>query len=217
MPDTQARGIIIDWGGVLTSPLKPSIDGWLHGEGIDVDGYRRVMKGWMEGAYALNGGANPIHALERGEVDPAEFERALAVELRGPNGSPVAAEGLLRRMFAGFEPVEPMYAMLRRARAAGLRTCLLSNSWGNSYPTELFDELFDAVVISGEVGMRKPEERIFRHTVEVFAMEPASCVFIDDIVHNVEAAMRLGIGGVHHRDPEATIAELERLTGITLR
>lgn len=217
MPDTQARGIIIDWGGVLTSPLKPSIDGWLTGEGIDAAGYRRVMKGWVDGAYKLNGLANPIHALERGEVDPADFERALAAELRRVDGSAVPAEGLLRRMFAGFEPVQPMYAMLRKARAAGLRTCLLSNSWGNRYPTELFDELFDATVISAEVGMRKPEERIFRHTVELFGEEPEACVFIDDIVHNVEAAQALGIGGIHHRDPDVTIAEVERLTGARLR
>jgi putative hydrolase of the HAD superfamily len=112
--------------------------------------------------------------------------------------------------------VEPMYQVLRKARAAGIRTCLLSNSWGNTYPRELFAELFDGVVISGEVGLRKPDPEIFQHALELLGLPPQDCAFIDDIEHNVRAAERLGIVGVHHVDADSTVARLEELTGVSL-
>jgi putative hydrolase of the HAD superfamily len=209
------RGLITDWGGVLTSPLHDSIAAWLTTEGLDVPHYRTVMRAWVEQAY--DGGAvNPIHGLEDGTLEPAEFERRLAAELRMADGGAVAAEGLLRRMFVGFEPVEPMYEVLRRVRAGGLRTGLLSNSWGNHYPRELWAELFDCVVISAEVGMRKPDERIFRHAVEQLGLPPEECVFIDDIEHNVRAAEALGMVGVHHTEVTATATRLEQLLGVNL-
>ena len=128
-------------------------------------GQAYAADGRSDGQDAETTRENLIHALERGEVAVAEFERALAARLRTLDGAPPVADGLLARMFAGFRPVEPMYDMLRAVRAAGLRTCLVSNSWGNDYPRDGWDELFDAVVISGEVGMRKPEPRIFQHAL----------------------------------------------------
>ena len=67
-----------------------------------------------------------------------------------------------------------MTGLVRRAKSAGIRTALLSNSWGNTYPDHLFDGMFDVVVISGEVGMRKPEERIFRYTLDNSGCLPAT-------------------------------------------
>lgn len=211
------RGLITDWGGVLTSPLNDSIAAWLTAEDLDVEHYRTVMRAWVEQAYDGGGTVNPIHGLEDGTLEPGEFERRLAAELRTATGGPVRAEGLLSRMFVGFQPVEPMYEILRRARAGGLRTGLLSNSWGNNYPRELWAELFDCVVISGEVGMRKPDERIFRHAVEQLGLAPQDCVFIDDIEHNVRAAEALGMVGVHHTEVAATTTRLEELLGFALR
>jgi putative hydrolase of the HAD superfamily len=157
-----------------------------------------------------------VHGLEDGTLAAAEFERRLAGRLRTRGGAAVAADGLLTRMFAAFEPVEPMYQVLRRARAAGIRTCLLSNSWGNSYPREQFAELFDGVVISGEVGLRKPDPEIFQHALELLDLPPHECAFIDDIEHNIRAAERLGIVGVHHVDAESTVVRLEQLLGVSL-
>ena len=105
-----------------------------------------------------------------------------------------------------------MYDALRAARAAGTRTALLSNSWGDTYPHDLFTDLFDAVVISSEVGLRKPDERIFRHALGLLGLDAADCVFIDDIEHNVRAARALGIRGIHHTAPDTTIAELRELS-----
>ncbi|WP_197009693.1 HAD family hydrolase [Actinomadura viridis] len=208
----NVKAVITDWGGVLTSPLREATDVWLAAERIDADGYRTVMRAWLR---AYDGqDSNPIHGLEDGTLDPAEFERLLAAELRTVDGGPVPAEGLIARMFEAFHPVEEMYDALRAVRAAGTRTALLSNSWGNEYPRHLFDGLFDTVVISCEVGMRKPDERIFRHTVELMGLPAAECVFIDDIEYNVEAARAVGMRAVHHTGTGTT---LEELRGLGLR
>jgi putative hydrolase of the HAD superfamily len=206
----MVKGVITDWGGVLTSPLNDSINAWVAAEGLDVQRYREVMKAWVLEAYDGTG-TNPIHGLEDGSLDPAEFERMLAAELCLADGGPVAAEGLLHRMFLGFEPVEPMYDALRDLRGRGVKLGLLSNSWGNNYPRELWAELFDTTVISAEVGLRKPNEAIFRHALGLIGLAAEECVFIDDIDHNVRAAEALGMIGLHHTDPVLTINRLAEL------
>ncbi|MEV0581962.1 HAD family phosphatase [Nonomuraea sp. NPDC050310] len=207
----MVKGILIDWGGVLTSPMGVSIAHWLEADRIDAAHYRQVMRRLITEAYSEDGGHNVVHALERGELGAAEFERLLAAELLTLDGTPPPAEGLINRMFAGFAREEAMYGMLREARSRGLKTCLLSNSWANDYPREDWPELFDAVVISGEIGMRKPEPRIFHHALGLIGLEAADCVFIDDIEANILAGTGLGLRGIHHRDAVATIAELETL------
>jgi epoxide hydrolase-like predicted phosphatase len=209
-------GVLIDWGGVLTTNLSDSLTRWIDGDRIDGDHYRAVMRELIEHAYRGEG-ENIIHALERGEIDGPAFERDLAARLLTLDGVPPAPDGLLTRMFAGFERVEVMYEMLREVKRSGVRTCLLSNSWSNHYPREGWDEIFDAIVISGEVGMRKPEERIFRHALAEVGLPGEECVFIDDIEANVVAARGLGITGLHHRDPLTTIRELETLLQLPLR
>lgn len=206
--------MITDWGGVLTSPIADSVDAWLAADLIDPDAYRTVMRAWVSQAY--RGGAdNPIHALERGEGDPSDFERALAAQLVRTDGAQVQAAGLLSRMFAATLPVPRMYDLIRAVRQAGFRTCLLSNSWGgDDYPRDIFPELFDAWVISAEVGMRKPEERIFRHAAGLLGLLPEQCVFIDDIEANIDAAAALGMVGVHHREPLSTTARLAALLNL---
>ncbi|MFJ2032402.1 HAD family hydrolase [Streptosporangium sp. NPDC087985] len=212
------KGVLIDWGGVLTTGLSEAIAEWIVVDRIDATHYRDVMRELILHAYeGSETGENAIHALERGEISGLEFERDLAARLVTTDGVSPVAEGLLSRMFAGFQRVEPMYDMLRQARAAGLRTCLLSNSWANEYPREGWDEFFDEVVISGEIGMRKPEVRIFEHALGRVGLTGQECVFVDDIEANITAARALGIVGVHHRDPELTIAELESLLSVPLR
>lgn len=207
--------MITDWGGVLTSSLNDSIEAWLAVERLDVPHYRQVMKAWVAQAYD-GSGRNPIHGLEDGSLEPAEFERMLAALLRTQDGGQVPAEGLLHRMFLAFQPVVPMYDLLRTLKRNGLRTGLLSNSWGNTYPRDLWAELFDVTVISAEVGLRKPDEAIFRHALELIGLDPAECVFIDDIEHNVRAAEAIGMIGLHHSEVSVTASTLEELLGIPL-
>ncbi len=212
----NVRGLIVDWGGVLTTSLKDAILTWIEKDDIELAGYREVMLEWVARSYAGDGVVSPIHGLEDGSVPAADFERDLAAKLRTRDGGAVPAEGLLARMFAGFEPVEPMYDALRRARTAGVRTCLLSNSWGNAYPRERFADIFDQVVISSEVRLRKPDPAIFRHALDLLGLEAAECAFVDDIRPNVEAAERLGITGVHHTDAASTVERLQQLLGVSL-
>ena len=213
----ELRGIVTDWGGVLTTPILTTVWAWIEAEGIDRDSYRAVMRPWVSQAYDSGASPNPIHALERGECSGAEFEQILAARLLRVDGAAVAAEGLLRRMFAASLPVPGMYDTIRTLRAAGFSTALLSNSWGcEEYPRADFPDLFDTVVLSGEVGMRKPEKEIFRYAAATLGLDPAECVFIDDMEANVAAAQACGMTGVLHTDTAATARALQDLLGVPL-
>jgi epoxide hydrolase-like predicted phosphatase len=232
-------GLIVDWGGVLTASLDGAMSQWARDEAIDYDHFRAVMRVWVGGPDPRDeqdepaeddkpvarleqaedagpAGQSPVHRLERGEIATGDFERALAVEL-AERGSPVTADGLLHRMLGGLEKLQDdMLGMVRRARAVGVRTALLSNSWGDHYPDELWDGLFDAVVISGRVGMRKPEPEIFRHACALLDLPPQRCVMVDDLPHNIRGAADIGMIGVLHRTYPKTLAELEVLFGLPL-
>lgn len=211
------RGVIIDWGGVMTTPILDAVNAWLAADGIDPSSYLEVMGHWIQQAYGTDNDRSPVQALECGECADEEFEHALAERLTRLDGGLVEPAGLLNRMFAGAVPDSAMGNLVRGLRAAGVRIALLSNSWGrNFYPRDQFADLFDAVVISCEIGMRKPEERIFRHTAELLGLEPDECVFVDDIQANVIAAEAAGLIGVHHLGPQATARRLSELLGIQL-
>jgi epoxide hydrolase-like predicted phosphatase len=209
------RALVLDYGGVLTSPLWQTMAAWCDGDGIDPREFRRIMREWLadSGDDGSGAAANPAHALERGELAADAFERELAARLRTRGGAPVQAEGLLTRMFAGFGRDEPMVDVVRRARRSGVKCALLSNSWGLDYDRVGWDELFDVVVVSGEVGMRKPEERIYRLTAERLGVAPGECVFVDDLAPNVRGAVAAGMVAVHHVSVEQTVAELAALFG----
>ena len=119
-------------------------------------------------------------------------------------------------MFAGQTLDEPMLALFRKLKASGVPTGLLSNSWGGGYPQELFPDMFDVVVISAEVGMRKPEPRIFTHVAGLLGLPPQECVFIDDIQANITAAEQLGFAGVLHSAAADTAQQVADLLGIAL-
>lgn len=208
-------GLVVDWGGVLTTGIGDAFSAWAQAEGIDYGHYLAALKQWI-GPEAVDPAENPVHALERGEIEVPDFERRLA-EAMSVHGSTVRAEGLLRRMFAGLELAEEsMVGLVRRAKAHGLRTALLSNSWGNDYPREGWDTLFDAVVISGEVGMRKPEHRIYTHVLELLDLSPSQAVMVDDLQPNVAAAVEVGMVGVLHQSYDQTLMELEAVFGLDL-
>jgi len=207
------RGVIFDWGGVLTNPIALTVQAWLEADRIDRESYVAAMRPWITRAYGPDAAESPVHALERGELADAEFEVILADLLVDVDGGPVAAPGLLERMFAGSSVQSDMIDLVRDLRGHGLRTGLLSNSWGvrSGYPWELLDELFDDVVISAHVGMRKPEERIFQLALRRLELSPGECAFVDDVEGNVVAARALGFVAVHHGEPAATRARLAEL------
>jgi putative hydrolase of the HAD superfamily len=214
----ELRALVVDYGGVLTHPLPDTMAAWCAAEGIEPTEFRRVMKEWLGTAYGETALDNPVHALERGELDAPDFERELASRLRTVDGRAVEPAGLLTRMFAGVDASQPpMLTALRRARAAGLRTALLSNSWGLNYPREDWDALFDAIVVSGEVGLRKPQPEIYLLAASRLGVSCEECVFVDDLAPNIRGAAAVGMVGVHHTDAERTVDELEALFGVPLR
>jgi putative hydrolase of the HAD superfamily len=209
--ETELSGLIVDWGGVLTSDLGVALAAWAEADGIYYPVYTEVMRLLLGPSVGEQARLNPVHALERGEIEVPDFERRLAAELTARSGAAVEPVGLLARMFEHFEHAPDMSGLVRRARNAGLRTALLSNSWGNQYPRDGWAEMFDVVVISGEVGMRKPDAEIYQHTLTLLGLTAPECVFVDDLDRNVRAAVALGFVGVKHVSYAQTAAELAAL------
>ena len=211
------RGLLVDYGGVLTNPLPEFMAGWVKADGIDPDRFAELMRRWL----GPGADRNPVHDLETGRISAAEFERLLAAELleRTPAqpGAADRAAGMLTRMFSGMRVESSMIDVVRTVRAAGVRTGLLSNSWGLDYERDGWDALFDAVVISGEVGLRKPDPAIYALASERLGLPPEQIVFIDDLRPNVQAAAAAGMVGVQHVDLQTTVSELEILFETSLR
>jgi epoxide hydrolase-like predicted phosphatase len=199
------RGLLIDYGGVLTSNLFDSFRAFCELEGLAPETLGERFRSDHACRKLLIG-------LETGLIREEEFEPQLAARLG------VSAVGLIDRMFAGSRPDQPMVSAVRAARRRGIRTGLISNSWGTRrYDRTQLDELFDGVVISGEVGIRKPAPEMYRMGAERIDVEPAACVFVDDLPFNLDPAAGLGMATVHHVTAEQTISELERLLGVDLR
>jgi putative hydrolase of the HAD superfamily len=199
------RGLLVDYGGVLTSDLFASFRSFCELEGLEPDLVVRRFREDRECRQLLIG-------LEEGRLAEEEFEPQFATMLG------VSPEKLIERLFAGSDPDEDMLATIARARAAGIRTGLISNSWGTRrYDRQQLAELFDGVVISGEVGMRKPAPEIYELGARSIEVEPAACVFVDDLPFNLDPARQLGMATVHHTKASRTIDELECLLGVALR
>lgn len=199
------RGLLVDWGGVMTNNVFDTFRAFCELEGIEPDTLRTRFREDRHARELLIG-------LETGELPEEEFETGFAAVLG------VEAPHLIERIFAGQSLDEEMMAAVRRAREQGVRTGLISNSWGTRrYDRELLGKLFDAAVISGEEGMRKPTPAIYELAVERLGLTPHACVFVDDLPFNLGPAAELGMATVHHTSAAETIAELERLLGVELR
>jgi epoxide hydrolase-like predicted phosphatase len=199
---------VFDYGGVLTTAVRDSIAAWLDRDAIDPASFSRAIKAWRSRSAPHD---TPIHRLETGELSTAEFDALLAAELVGRDGGAVAPRDLLKSMFAQMRPDPVMFDLVQDLKSAGVRVALLSNSWGNTYPRDRIDAVFDLVVISGEVGMRKPNPDIFAHALDLLDVPPERVVFIDDAEPNTDAAARLGMHTVLHTDPEDTRRKLAGL------
>ncbi|MDO9410832.1 HAD family phosphatase [Patulibacter sp.] len=203
---TDPTALLIDFGGVLTSGVFASFSAACVAEGLEPDRFLQAIRGTPEAGGLFT-------AVERGELADDEFERAFAPML-GPDVRP---EGLLRRLTAALRPDEPMLAAVRDLRAAGVTTLLLSNSFGmHAYDDYDLPGLFDHVVLSGDVGVRKPSGAIYRLALERAAVTADRAVFVDDLEQNVVAAGRAGIHGVLHVEAATTIPALEAAFGVPL-
>ena len=204
-PAPPRSALLIDWGGVLTTNLFVSFQA--HCLRAEIDPQKLI------GRFRSDPEARELLvALEKGELHEKDFEVQLAALLE------VEPDGLIDGLFAGVEPDAAMVDAVRRAKAGGRRTALVSNSWGvHRYPHDMFEELFDGVVISGEEGIRKPSRRMYELGAERAGVPAKDCVYVDDLPFNLAPAEKLDMATVHHTSADTTIPQLERLLGVPLR
>ena len=184
------EALLIDWGGVLTTSMLASFDAFQAREGPDV---RRAFKEDPEA----------LVELECGRIDLATFEGRLARQLG------VHPDGLARRLTQDVRPDEAMRAAVAQHHAQGIRTALVSNSWrAEDYDV---DDLFDAIVLSGELGIRKPDPEIYLVATERLGVAPEASVFVDDLGGNLKPAKALGMTTIRHVETSDTVAQLKRL------
>jgi putative hydrolase of the HAD superfamily len=201
-------GLLLDWGGVMTTNLFAAFGAFCETEGVAPDMLREAFRHDEETRDALI-------AFEEGRMNDDLFASHLARALGLPHER---AEGIIDRMMDGATVEPAMVEMVRHARAAGVRVAMVSNSWGElRYPADVVAELFEATVISGKEGFRKPDARMYVLGAERLGLEPAQCVMVDDLPFNLKPAAELGMATVLHHDPEATIGRLQVLLGVPLR
>jgi putative hydrolase of the HAD superfamily len=206
-PPNGIRAIVSDFIGVLTTPIAGVFTQFQEEAGISPGALRDALEGATRRT-----GVNPLFELECGRMSEPDFIGALERELEDQLGRHVSMREFTDHYWAGLAHNEELVSFLRDARATGYRLALLTNNvveweprWRPKWP---IDELFETVVDSGFVGMRKPEPEIFALTLERLGLPAEVCVFIDDLEHNVVAARELGLHAVHFRDTDQTIGEV---------
>jgi putative hydrolase of the HAD superfamily len=207
--------VIFDLGGVMTEPL------FHHRTDVPPDYFTVIafFLGEFRDHYHLTTGVHDLHLLEMGKISDDEFfDRMIARYVEAGN-EPVDPREAQKVIFGrGMVACGAMIDAVRQVRAAGYRTALLTNisSEGEAIFTKLFpvNELFDVVVDSSKVGMRKPDPAIYELTCARLGVAPDRCLFIDDLLCNVEAADALGMQTIQCLDPVAVAGEVvERLLG----
>ena len=202
----RVRAVICDFGGVLTSPLIDSIRAWTEHMGLTVEGVGQAMASVGDRI-----GEHPLFRLEKGELTEAEFTRLLETELG------MSFDGYPDRYLDHLEPNPPMIDYVAKLRDRGLRTALLTNNvrewepiWRSMLPV---DDLFEVVVDSAFVGMRKPDPAIYELTLERLdgELKAEECVFVDDTEPNCVAARDLGMHAVLFHHADQAIADVERI------
>lgn len=208
-----AQALLVDYGGVLTAPVGAAFRAFERDHDLP-DG---AVLDLLLSAYEEGASESLVTRIELGHIEPEDFEAAVSAQF-AEAGFDVPAERLIERLFDGLQAEDGgVWDLVAEARAAGVRTALLSNSWGTSaYPRDRLERVFDVQVISCEVGLRKPDPAIYRLTAERVGVPVEGCVFVDDLRRNIEVAESLGMRGVLHRgDVGETAAELSRLLGVS--
>lgn len=204
--------VISDFGGVLTSPLLRSFAAFQDEAGVPLEALGKAMH-----AIAQRDGENPLFVLERGEMTEHAFLAAVGDELELLLGRPVDMHTFAEHYFASLTVNDVLIEHLRGLRDNGLRLAMLTNNvreWEARWRAMLpVDELFELVVDSAFVGLRKPDPEIYRLTCSRLGVEPAECLFLDDLEPNVTAARELGMAAVQFVDNAQAIAEIDALLG----
>lgn len=201
LPERPIRGVIVDLGGVMTLPL------FKHRR---LEPRPRALLEFflreMAEVYHRTDGAHDMHLMEVGRISEREFFERLVRRFEAEGNPPMSAGEAQEAVFGGgLTACAAMVEAVRAIHAEGIRTALLTNisRGGEALYRDLLpiDELFDVVVDSSLVGLRKPDPAIFRLTCERLGVSVEECLFYDDLACNVDAAAALGIEAVRCHDP----------------
>jgi len=197
-------GLLLDFGGVVTTDPLAELSAFSVREGLASDAFARVLQGG-EGRAAYQ-------AVEAGKISQRDFEVTIGRMLG------LADRGLLSRALGGLRPRAEVLELIRQARSEQVRVGLLSNSWGDGeydpYAGYDLEALFDAVVISGDAEVRKPDLAIYLLAASELGIAPQECVFVDDTAANLPAAETAGMATVHFTSLDTALAEIRRLLGL---
>jgi putative hydrolase of the HAD superfamily len=206
------EAVISDFGGVLTSPLMRAFAALQEEDDLDAGALGGALR-----RIAERDGHHPLYELECGRMTEHDFLSELAAQLRADLGRDVEMHSFAKRYFGHLEPNHAMIEFLRELRARGYRLAMLTNNvreweplWRAMLPV---DELFEVVVDSAFVGLRKPDAAIYRLTCERLGVAPEACLFVDDVEPNVAAATAFGMAAVLFRSSEQAIAEMREALG----
>lgn len=207
------EAVVSDFGGVLTTPLMGSFMALQDAHGVSVEDFGAAMRTAAEN----EGGEIPLYKLERGEISEPEFLDILRDGLEPRLGHRPELHRFREVFFDALDPNEPMIELMRECKHDGHRMAMLTNNvqeWEPLWRTMLpVDEIFELVIDSGWVGYRKPERQVYEITLERLGLPATSCLFVDDLEVNCEAARELGFTAVHYREPDQAIAEVREALG----
>ena len=204
------RAIVSDFGGVLTTPLAGSFQGFADRSGIDLETMGQALAALHE-----RDGLHPLHELECGRMTETAFVESLRASLSERLGRDVELASLADTLWEGLFANDAMIAFMASLREAGYRMALLTNNvrewelrWRSLAP---IDDIFELVVDSAFVGVRKPDPKIYELTVTGLGVPAGECLFVDDIKVNCDAARAAGMSAVVFRDTEQTIDEMRAI------
>lgn len=202
------EAVISDFGGVLTSPLLDSFAAFQNSSGISLE-----QLGIAMGTILVREGRHPLFELETGRMTEADFLRALAEQLSTQLGRTVELHGFGEQYFEHLHPNERMIEYMRELSGRGYKLAICTNNvreWEQLWRAKLpVDELFDVVVDSAFVGVRKPEPRIYELTLEKLGIPANAALIIDDIELNCDAARALGMEAIWFQSTDQAITEVE--------
>jgi putative hydrolase of the HAD superfamily len=211
-PTNDLRAIVSDFGGVLTTPLFAAFAAFQDEVGISPENLGKAMRvGLAEGEDL------PLFQLERGEISEDRFIERLEDGLESILDHRPHLHHFRQKFWGALHPNDEMIALMRELKASGLKMAMLTNNvreweplWRSMLPV---DEIFEEIVDSAFVGCRKPEARIYELTLERIGMPAGTCLFIDDLLPNIDGAEAAGMSAVHFRDNAQAIAEIRAALG----
>jgi putative hydrolase of the HAD superfamily len=210
----MVEAVIWDFGGVLTTSPFEAFARFESEHGLPADIIRRTN--------ASNHWENAWAKFERAEVDIETFDRLFAVESLAL-GAEVRGKDVLPLLSGDLRP--EMVEALKRVGAKFKTGCITNNLPANAigsvggrslYIAEVM-ALFDHVIESAKIGLRKPDPRIYQMMVEALGVDPGACVYLDDLGVNLKPARDMGMTTIKVVDAPQAIAELEAATGLALR